>query len=78
MLDRIETIRHQFTRHETLDGRIDHAFEAIKNFGFGAMIYDYTQIPIDPHGNIAIPSLMKLRISTVACMNTGATAAISL
>jgi LuxR family transcriptional regulator, quorum-sensing system regulator SdiA len=68
MLDRIETIRHQFTRHETLDGRIDHAFEAMKKFGFGAMIYDYTQIPIDPHGNIAIPSLMKLR-NIDSCMH---------
>lgn len=61
MLDRIETIRHQFSRHETLDGRIDHAFEAMKKLGFGALIYDYTPIPIDPRGNIAIPSLMKLR-----------------
>jgi LuxR family transcriptional regulator len=61
MLDRIETIRDQFTRHQSLDRRIDQAFEAMKTFGFGAMIYDYTPIPIDPHGNIAIPSLMKLR-----------------
>ena len=61
MLDRIETIRHQFARHETLDGRIDQAFEVMKTFGFGAMIYDFTPIPMDLHGNIAIPSLMKLR-----------------
>jgi len=61
MLDRIETIRHQFARHQTLEGRIDHAFEAMKKLGFGAMIYDYTPVPMDPNGHIAIPSLMKLR-----------------
>lgn len=65
MLDRIETIRNQFARHETLDARIDHAFEAMKDLGFGAMIYDYTPVPIDPDGQIAIPSLMKLR--NIAC-----------
>src|SRR5690606_999366 len=61
MLDRIETIRRQFARHQTLDGRIDHAFEAMKKLGFGAMIYDYTPVPIDAGGHIAIPLLMKLR-----------------
>lgn len=61
MLDRIEAIRHQFRRHETLDGRIDHAFEAMKKLGFCAMIYDYTPVPMNPSGHIAIPSLMKLR-----------------
>ncbi|HEY6631378.1 MAG TPA: LuxR family transcriptional regulator [Rhizobiaceae bacterium] len=61
MLDRMEAIRKQFARHETLDGRIDHAFEAMKQLGFHAMIYDYTPVPIDPDGNIAIPSLMNLR-----------------
>jgi LuxR family transcriptional regulator len=68
MLDRIETIRHQFSGHQTLEGRIDHAFEAMKKLGFGAMIYDYTPVPIDPHGNIAIPSLMKLR-NIDSCMH---------
>jgi LuxR family transcriptional regulator len=33
----------------------------MKKLGFGAMIYDYTPVPIDPNGHIAIPSLMKLR-----------------
>lgn len=61
MLDRIETIRHQFARHQTLEGRIDHAFEAMKTLGFDAMIYDYTPVPMAPNGHIAIPSLMKLR-----------------
>ena len=61
MLDRIETIRHQFARHRTLDGRIDHAFEAMKKLGFGAMIYDYTPVPMTLDGRIAIPSFMKLR-----------------
>jgi LuxR family transcriptional regulator len=61
MLDRIETIRRQFIRHQTLDARIDHAFEAMKELGFEAMIYDYTPVPMDRSGSIAIPSLMKLR-----------------
>ncbi len=61
MLDRIEAIRDQFARHQTLDERIDHAFEAMKKLGFGAMIYDYTPVPMKPNGHIAIPSLMKLR-----------------
>lgn len=61
MRDRIETIRHQFALHQTLDGRIDHAFEAMKKIGFGAMIYDFTPVPMDSSGHIAIPSLMKLR-----------------
>lgn len=61
MHDRVETIRHQFARHGTLDGRIDHAFAAMQRLGFGAMIYDYTPVPVDTNGHIAIPSLMKLR-----------------
>lgn len=61
MLDWIETIRHQFTRHQTLDGRVDHAFDVMKKLGFGAMIYDYTPVPMAASGHIAIPSLMKLR-----------------
>ncbi|MGS1097161.1 helix-turn-helix transcriptional regulator (plasmid) [Aquamicrobium terrae] len=61
MLDRIETIRHQFARYRTLEERIDHAFEAMKELGFGTMIYDYTPVPMDSDGHIAIPSLMKLR-----------------
>lgn len=61
MLDRIEAIRRQFALRQTLDARIDHAFEAMKKLGFGAMIYDYTPVPMKPDGHIAIPSLMKLR-----------------
>lgn len=61
MLDRIEAIRHGFNQHETLDGRINHAFEAMQDFGFKTLIYDYTPIPIDPGGNIIIPSFMELR-----------------
>jgi len=61
MLDRIEAIRQKFTRHRTLDGCVDHAFEAMKDLGFGAMIYDYTPVPMDSKGRIVIPSLMKLR-----------------
>jgi LuxR family transcriptional regulator len=66
MLDRIEGIRHQFTRCRTLDGRIDHAFEAMQKLGFDALIYDYTPVPMKPSGEIAIPSFMKLRNITGA------------
>ncbi|QYA03592.1 LuxR family transcriptional regulator [Rhizobium sp. B21/90] len=61
MLDEIGTIRRQFTAHNTLDGRIDHAFEAIKKLGFEALIYDYTPVPYDLDGGIMLPSLLKLR-----------------
>jgi LuxR family transcriptional regulator len=61
MLDRIEAIRHEFNQHETLGGRIDHAFEAMQGFGFETLIYDYTPVPIDAGGNINIPSFMELR-----------------
>ena len=61
MLDEIGTIRRQFTAHETLDGRIDQVFEAMKQLGFEALIYDYTPVPYDLDGAIMIPSLLKLR-----------------
>ena len=61
MLDQIGTIRRQFTAHQTLDGRIDHVFEAMKAIGFEALIYDYTPVPYDLDGKIMIPSLLKLR-----------------
>ncbi|MGZ2428004.1 helix-turn-helix transcriptional regulator [Rhizobium laguerreae] len=61
ILDDIGTIRRQFTAHETLDGRIDQAFEAMKQIGFEALIYDYTPVPYDLDGAIMIPSLLKLR-----------------
>jgi len=61
MLDEIGTIRRQFIAHTTLDGRIDHAFEAIKKLGFEALIYDYTPVPYDLKGDVMIPSLLKLR-----------------
>lgn len=61
MLDEIGAIRSQFTAHETLDGRIDQAFEAMKQLGFEALIYDYTPVPYDLSGEIMIPSLLKLR-----------------
>ncbi|TCL68408.1 LuxR family transcriptional regulator [Rhizobium sp. BK251] len=61
MLDQIGTIRRQFTVHETLDGRIDHAFDAMKRIGFEALIYDYTPVPYDLDGEIMMPSLLKLR-----------------
>ncbi|AYG61754.1 helix-turn-helix transcriptional regulator [Rhizobium jaguaris] len=61
MLDQIGTIRRQFTAHQTLDGRIDHVFEAMKAIGFEALIYDYTPVPFDLDGKIMIPSLLKLR-----------------
>ncbi|MGO4567509.1 autoinducer binding domain-containing protein [Rhizobium sp. 2YAF20] len=61
MLDEIGTIRRKFTTHQTLDGRIDQIFEAMKNLGFEALIYDYTPVPYDLNGDIMIPSLLKLR-----------------
>jgi LuxR family transcriptional regulator len=61
MIDEIGTIRSQFTAHETLDGRIDEVFEAMKAIGFEALIYDYTPVPYDLDGAIMIPSLLKLR-----------------
>jgi LuxR family transcriptional regulator len=61
MLDEIRTIKRQFTEHNTLDGRIDEVFEAMKNLGFEALIYDYTPVPYDLDGEIMIPSLLKLR-----------------
>jgi LuxR family transcriptional regulator len=61
MLDEIETIRRQFTAHQTLDGRIDQIFEAMKTIGFEALIYDYTPVAYDLDGAIMIPSLLKLR-----------------
>ncbi len=61
MIDEIGTIRRQFTDHETLDGRIDQVFEAMKAIGFEALIYDYTPVPYDLDGEIMIPSLLKLR-----------------
>ncbi|CDZ58049.1 LuxR family transcriptional regulator [Neorhizobium galegae] len=61
MIDEIGTIRSQFTAHETLDGRIDQIFEAMKAIGFEALIYDYTPVPYDLDGAIMIPSLLKLR-----------------
>lgn len=61
MLDEIGTIRRQFEAHQTLDGRIDQIFEAMKRLGFEALIYDYTPVPYDLDGGIMIPSLLKLR-----------------
>jgi LuxR family transcriptional regulator len=61
MLDEIGTIRRQFSAHQTLDGRIDQVFEAMKQLGFEAMIYDYTPVPYDLDGAVMIPSLLKLR-----------------
>jgi LuxR family transcriptional regulator, quorum-sensing system regulator SdiA len=61
MIDEIGTIRSQFAEHATLDGRIDHIFEAMKAIGFEALIYDYTPVPYDLDGQIMVPSMLKLR-----------------
>lgn len=61
MLDTIAELRHRFSTASTLDGRIDQAFEAMKRFGFDALIYDYTPVPFDLAGDLMIPSLLKLR-----------------
>jgi LuxR family transcriptional regulator, quorum-sensing system regulator SdiA len=61
MLDEIGAIRSQFTAHQTLDGRIDQIFEAMKMIGFDALIYDYTPVPYDLDGATLTPSLLKLR-----------------
>jgi len=61
MLDEIGTIRRQFSAHQTLEGRIDQVFEAMKALGFEALIYDYTPVPYDLDGEVMIPSLLKLR-----------------
>ncbi|MDX3926062.1 MAG: LuxR family transcriptional regulator [Shinella sp.] len=61
MLGGIGSIRSRFTVEQTLDGRIDRAFDAVKDFGFDALIYDYTPVPYDLTGELIIPSLLKLR-----------------
>lgn len=61
MLDEIGTIRRKFTAHDTLDGRIDQAFEAMQQLGFEALVYDYTPVPFDLDGEIMVPSFLKLR-----------------
>ncbi|WP_159947726.1 LuxR family transcriptional regulator [Rhizobium sp. 18065] len=61
MFDDIGSIRSRLTAGETLDGRIDAAFEVIKGFGFDALIYDYTPVPYDLDGALMLPSLLKLR-----------------
>ena len=61
MLDEIGTIRRQFSAHQTLEGRIDQVFNAMKQLGFDALIYDYTPVPYDLDGAVMIPSLLKLR-----------------
>jgi len=61
MRDEIETFRQNFTAHQTLDGRIDEIFAAMKPLGFEALIYDYTPSAFDVNGNMMGPSLMKLR-----------------
>jgi LuxR family transcriptional regulator len=61
MLNEIGEIRQRFSAETTLDGRIDQAFEAMKELGFDALIYDYTPVPYDLAGDLMIPSLLKLR-----------------
>jgi len=61
MLDDIGEIRQRFSAEETLEGRIDQVFEAMKRLGFDALIYDYTPVPYDLAGDLMIPSLLKLR-----------------
>ncbi|MBB3237990.1 helix-turn-helix transcriptional regulator [Phyllobacterium endophyticum] len=61
MLNDIHDIKVRFDAPETLEGRIDRAFEAIKVFGFDALIYDYTPVPFDHTGALMIPSLLELR-----------------
>lgn len=61
MRDEIDTFRRNFTAHETLDGRIDEIFQAMKPLGFEALIYDYTPSTFDVNGEMMGPSLMKLR-----------------
>jgi LuxR family transcriptional regulator, quorum-sensing system regulator SdiA len=61
MLDDIGEIRQRFSAEETLEGRIDQVFEAMKRLGFDALIYDYTPVPYDLTGDLMIPSLLKLR-----------------
>lgn len=61
MMDAIDTVRSEFAAQATLDERVDRVFEAMKAFGFEALIYDYTPVPYDIDGGMMIPSLMKLR-----------------
>ncbi|RYE54406.1 MAG: LuxR family transcriptional regulator, partial [Rhizobiaceae bacterium] len=61
MLDDIGGIRERFSTEPTLDGRIDRAYDAMKQWGFDALIYDYTPVPYDLAGELMIPSLLKLR-----------------
>ncbi len=61
MVDDIGEIRSRLTAEQSLDGRIDTAFEVIKGFGFDALIYDYTPVPYDLDGELMLPSLLKLR-----------------
>jgi LuxR family transcriptional regulator len=57
----IGEIRSRFVAESTLEGRIDQAFSAVRSFGFDAMIYDYTPVPLDPDGTLIAPSVLKLR-----------------
>lgn len=61
MLDEISAIADRFSARETLDGRIDEAFGAMRAMGFEALIYDYTPRPCTIGSQVEIPSLLKLR-----------------
>jgi LuxR family transcriptional regulator len=61
MLDEIRTITDRFSRRDTLDGRVDEAFSAVRTLGFEALIYDYTPRSSTLVGEVEIPSLLKLR-----------------
>ena len=59
--DEIEILKQNFTAHDTLDGRIDVMFKAMKPLGFEALIYDYSPSTFDMNGEMVGPSMMKLR-----------------
>ncbi|HTO30981.1 MAG TPA: LuxR family transcriptional regulator [Pararhizobium sp.] len=61
MLDELSVIAERFSARETLDGRIDEAFGAMRSMGFEALIYDYTPRACIIDGEVEIPSLLKLR-----------------
>lgn len=57
----ISHVKGQIEAQRTLDEKIDQTFLAVKDFGFEALVYDYTPVPYDINGNFIVPSLFKIR-----------------
>lgn len=57
----IGTIEQRLGAASTLGARVDLLFEAMRGFGFDALIYDYTPARYDLHGEQMLPSVLELR-----------------